>query len=587
LLSVIEQHVESEEYRLALDSIEQIRKKKLDIDFRLRIRVLESRCWTGLGEFNKAFTIAKEVVEEGTKSQEYNMHVIEGLLEMASAAWGLGVSDEILVACEQAELMRKDLQAEEESTYDSIRAEILYHESLGWYLKDDVHQAIDRARESLSIRERLGDTEGVVSSLMRVGYLHLEVDPSQTLEYQEKAIELNRKLGRKRHIIQSLLNRGITEMWEGNRVKAEQLFLQSLSLTRENDMGCWLLPGMFLLGMVYSGMGDFQKSEEFLQECLTLAERVGAGLYVATCSNNLSEIHRARGDLEEALKGYERAMDINKEVGRIKGYLTGLANCGLVQYARGQIDSALALLEESLSLAEKQKQAGLLGGYIIPYDLLFIISILIDKGMINVAQQRLEQIRLVSEESKDVYDKQVYQISKALVLKSSMLTRNKAKAKEILTKIVDGDFHHYELSVLALLHLTELLVNELQITGDPDALSNLGTRLAKLQEIATEQGSTLLLVETHLLQSKVALLNLDAESASLLLDKSQSLAEEKGLTEISKRIVTEQKALTNELSVLEELSGDEPLMVERTEKTRIHDQIGEMIQQGLWRKMLF
>ncbi|MFW9911411.1 MAG: tetratricopeptide repeat protein [Candidatus Thorarchaeota archaeon] len=587
MLKALEQHVKREEYRLALADIEKVRKKKMHIDERLRIEVLESRCWTGLGEFSKAFTIAQEVVDKGTRFQEYTAHVIKGLLEMASAAWGLGISDEILVACEQAERMRKGLQAEEQSTKDSIRAEILYHESLGWYLKDDVHKGIDCARESLSIRERLGDTEGVVSSLMRVGYLNLEVDPSRTLEYEEKALELNRQLGRKGHIIQSLLHRGLIESWEGNWVKAEQLLLQSIGLIREHDMGYWLLPCLGILGVLYGRMGDFQRSEEFYQECLTLAERVSAGLYIAICSMNLSEIHRTRGDLEEALKGYERAMNINKRVGRTKGYLTGLANCGLVQYARGQIDEALTLLEESLALAEKQKQAGLLGGYIISYDLLFIISILIDKGMISDAQQCLDQIRLVSEESKDDYDNQVYRIAKALVLKSSMLTRNKAKAKEILTKIVDGDFHHNELSVLALLHLTELMVNELQMTGDPDALSNLRSCLAKLLEMAAKQGSTLLLVETHLLQSKVALLNLEAERASLLLDEAQSLADQKGLTEISKRIVAEQEALANELSVLEELSGDETLMAKRAEKTRIHEHIGEMIQQGLWRKMLF
>jgi hypothetical protein len=125
------------------------------------------------------------------------------------------------------------------------------------------------------------------------------------------------------------------------------------------------------------------------------------------------------------------------------------------------------------------------------------------------------------------------------------------------------------------------------MTGDPDALSNLRFRLAKLLEMAAKQGSTLLLVETHLLQSKVALLNLEAERASLLLDEAQSLADQKGLTEISKRIVAEQEALANELSVLEELSGDETLMAKRAEKTRIHEHIGEMIQQGLWRKMLF
>jgi hypothetical protein len=83
------------------------------------------------------------------------------------------------------------------------------------------------------------------------------------------------------------------------------------------------------------------------------------------------------------------------------------------------------------------------------------------------------------------------------------------------------------------------------------------------------------------------LLNLEADRANQLLVEAQQIAEEKGLTEISKRISTEQKALATELSFLEELSGDGTSMAERAEKIRIHEHIGEMIQQGLWRKMLF
>jgi len=586
-LSRLEQLVAGEMYRKALHEIDRLRKKRPKKADRLRLGVMESHCLTGIGELTKAMKAAQTVVETGRAHYQYRTTVIDGLLEVASAAWGLGKSNEILEACEQAERMRKELQDLEESSLESIRASILYHESVGWYLKDDVHRAIDCARESLSIREQLGDSEGVVSSLMRVGYFHLEVDRSKTLEYEDRALELNRQLGRKRHIIQSLMHRGLIAINERNWSKAEQLLQEGMSLTREHDLGYWLRPGLFFFGALYSAQGDFARSEDFHRECLALSERTGAGMYIALGSNHLGEIHRARGDLDKALKRYERHMKWNKEEGRVKGYLTSLANCGLVQYAMGCPDKALTLLDESLALAEEQEQKGLLGGHIRSYNILYIVAILVEKGMVKQAQKRLERLRRISEETRDNYDEQVYLIAAALVLKSSMLPRNRVIAKEHLTDVVDGSFFNYETSTLALLHLTELLVDDFRMSGDTLVLENLNIRLSKLLDMATKQGSTLLLIETRLLQSKMALLQLDADKASRLLNEAQSLAEQKGLDNISRRIIEEQNTLLNELTIWEKLGEEKPTMIERTEKVRLHEQIGAMIQQGVWRKMLF
>jgi tetratricopeptide (TPR) repeat protein len=335
------------------------------------------------------------------------------------------------------------------------------------------------------------------------------------------------------------------------------------------------------------GKGDFERSETFYEECLSLSENVGAGLLIALCSGNLGDIHRTRGDLDKALGNYQRSMDINKEMGRTKGYLTGLANCGLVQYARGHSKEALTLLEESLTLSEEQEQARLLGGWIRSFIILSIISILIESGMVTEAQERLERVRQISEESGDALDEHAYRMAAALVLKSSMLPRNREKAKELLIEVVDGRFFDYEISALALLHLAELLVNELQMTGDEDVLQNLEVYLRRIREMATDQGSTLLTVETMLLQSKVALLQLESDEAIRLLNHAESLASQKGVQRTLKRIVEEQALLLDELSIWQELGEDKPPMTSRAEKSRIQEQIGGMIQQGLWRKMLF
>ena len=108
---------------------------------------------------------------------------------------------------------------------------------------------------------------------------------------------------------------------------------------------------------------------------------------------------------------------------------------------------------------------------------------------VDEAQVRLERIRQISEESGEVYDKQAYRIAAALVLKSSMLPGNRNRAKEYLAGVVDGGFFDYEITALALLHLSELLIGDLQTTGDEGVLENLQVRFRSLHKIATDQGS--------------------------------------------------------------------------------------------------
>ena len=587
LVSRVEQLVADECYRKGLSEIESNRKGKLEKGIQLKLGVLESRCLVGLGEFDMAFKVAQDTVNLGTELQKYKTVLIDGLLEKAAAAWGIGQPAAILEACEQAEDLRQELQTDNESLLESYRAAILYHESIGWYMRDDVHRGIECALQSLKIREQLRDESGVVDSLMRIGYLHIEVDQKKAISYLEKGLELNKRLDRKGNIIFAQCCKVQVEVDKGNWSEAENLTKQSLNLAEVHDHGRWMSFILFNLGNIYHMKGDFRRAEEFYQKDLDWAEKVGAQLHIALCATNLGNIFIAQGDFDRALKYSEKGMEANRKMGRTKGYILGLANCGLVRNVAGDQEGALTLLEESLALAEKQEQAGLLGGIFRSYILLNIVSILVTQSKINEAQQKVEHARRISKETSDNYHTHAYRIAAALVLKSSVLPANRQMAKKNLEAVIDGGGSDCELVTLALLHLAEILVSELQMTGEEKVLQELDIRLDNLLTMSNEQNSSLLLVQTLLLQAKVAFLQLEADKASSLLNRAQSIAEQNGLQVISKQIIDEKELLLNEFSLLEKLGENKPSIQERTETVRIQENIGEMIQQGLWRKMLF
>jgi hypothetical protein len=140
---------------------------------------------------------------------------------------------------------------------------------------------------------------------------------------------------------------------------------------------------------------------------------------------------------------------------------------------------------------------------------------------------------------------------------------------------------------MANLLLCDLLVEDIRIHGDEGLLDELKLHLSSFAEAATRRGQTGLYVEVLLLQSKVALVELDVNEAYRFLDLAEKLADEKGLERTLERITDEKDALIRALALWQQLGEDGPPMAERTEKVRIQEQIEKMIREGSWRRMLF
>lgn len=587
VLSHIELLVDGERYREALENIERLRKKKLDKGKHLRIGVLESRCLEGLGEFIEAFKVAQSVYEKAKGHREQKVTAIEALLEMAAAGWKLGQPDDVLQACTEAERIREELKKDGVPSVESIKADILYHESLGWYLRNETHKAIDCVRKSLSIREALNDRLNVIKAYMRLGYVSIEIDMSQALKYQETALELNRELNHKDSIILALLCKGLVRANEGRKDEAERLLKQSKQMIDEYDIRRRTLESLFNLAFLYYSKGDFLVAAEYYKECLSLSERVGAKLFITFCSINLGEIHRARGDLDEALKCNKRAMELSQEMGRSWSYDVALANCGLIEHAKGNLEEALRLLQESLSSAEEREDGSWIAARSKLFRALYVVIVLTDLGKIEKARERVEMLRPIVEDRTEEVAHQLYKIAAAIVLKGTPLSRNRTLAREYLTEVVDGRPVNIEVSTLAHLLLCDLLVEDLGLSGDKRALDELKRRLASLVDTSVDQGSASLQAEALLLQSKVALLELDTKEADRLMTQAHLHANEKGLQIMADRIANEHKNLLSELGFWEALKSESPTLTEQTERVRINEHLGRMLQQGVWRKMLF
>jgi len=169
-----------------------------------------------------------------------------------------------------------------------------------------------------------------------------------------------------------------------------------------------------------------------------------------------------------------------------------------------------------------------------------------------------------------------------MILKTSKRRKNLAKAEEIMEKIVeegDEEIIDHDLTVEAILNLSELLLEELRSTGDEEILEGLENKVDKLLKIAKEQQSYSLLTETYLLKAQLALVRLDLKEARSLLTQAQVIAEEKGLERLARKISSEHDQLLHQLDQWEELIAKDASITERVKVANLEELMGWMARK--------
>ena len=196
------------------------------------------------------------------------------------------------------------------------------------------------------------------------------------------------------------------------------------------------------------------------------------------------------------------------------------------------------------------------------------------------AQRYLDRLRFIESSEKSSFIRQLRKIAEASLLKTSTRMKHRVEAQELLQKVLEEEIVDHSLTVIALIGLSELLLDELKISGDQEVFTLLQAMVSSLFDIAKHQDSHNLLVKTYWLQSQMALIDLDLEKARELLSKAQEIAERKGLRKLAISISSDHDSLLNQLSEWENLINKKAGLKERLEFAQLGGLVVKLIKNG-------
>jgi tetratricopeptide (TPR) repeat protein len=283
-----------------------------------------------------------------------------------------------------------------------------------------------------------------------------------------------------------------------------------------------------MIAGVYRRQGESEKELNQLQLSLRLAKESGSKTPLAWTLNSTAAHYQEKGDFNKAQEYCFQALDILEEIGRPDNIVMML----------GQIAELNSLLGER--------------GKIPP---------LIEK--IESYENRYPDIDIILN-SKYV---------KAIYLKSSNRSRDKNDAAKIFDQIVNDEVTDHEFRMKSMMHLAELLLDELNQYGEDEVFQEINDLINRFIKFADEQNSVRPQVRALIIKAKLSIVKKDLQAATVLLDEASKNAEEFNLGELTVEIQKEKHILLDSFEDMQKMIESNASYSDRMNKMRIMDYV--------------
>lgn len=362
-----------------------------------------------------------------------------------------------------------------------------------------------------------------------------------------------------------------------NLVQAIEYFEQSLELYEKLGNLDQISTLLNNLATVYGRKGDLNQSMEYYKKAYAINLELGSNVKCAFSLLGFAEVHIGKGEISEALECLQQAQRYaEKSQAPMHHYLIGL---GMVYWLMGEFDQARELLDQFL---QSEMKHSVTIRYFLADAFFRLVTVTIDQQDLEGANHYLERLQAFHEEEPNhLIRSQHYRVAKALVLKISPRLRDRVQAEELLVQVVNEEavdqIVNHGLMVEAMLHLCDLRLVELRLTGNPAVLNEVQELLSRLRVNAQASGSYWVLAETYVLQARLALVERDFKDVRNLLTQAQIIAEEMQMKRLSQGIAQEYDLLMERLERWEEFVAQKASLQDRADILQLEALVTRMI----------
>ena len=212
---------------------------------------------------------------------------------------------------------------------------------------DEALRNLEQARD---INKTIGNKGGVANSLVEIAGVEASLGKSnEALAEYTEAISIDKEIGAKKSIADAMVNMGVLLQDKGQFDKALGLYKESLQMQR--DLGDESNQAVCLnnIGGVYLAQGKSDDALTYYQQALQLREKLGAPADIAETLHNLGEGYTKTAQYDNAMTNYMRALELYRKAGDAHGAALESYGTGMVFLYQGRYGAAVSSIQDAVN----------------------------------------------------------------------------------------------------------------------------------------------------------------------------------------------------------------------------------------------
>lgn len=212
-----------------------------------------------------------------------------------------------------------------------------------WWLRYRPQEGSDWLRQILTL-----SPENTVERARVLAYAGLLARVRQSYaeagQYLTESIRIQRALGEKRDLGQSINELGMLAIDQGDFTRAQTLFAEWLELARELNYPHGITIALLNLGMTAHHRSDYAAAAEFYTESLALSRQSRLKINVAMALNSYGQLLLDQNMIEKARVTLRESVQINESLGYKEGLSWAFVGLVTVAVMQGELELAVRLL---------------------------------------------------------------------------------------------------------------------------------------------------------------------------------------------------------------------------------------------------
>ena len=249
------------------------------------------------------------------------------------------------------------------------KAQILQAIGVAYEVLNKPDEALRNLQQAMDINKTLGKKSGVANSLNEIANVEgSEGKTDEALAKYKEAIAIDKEIGANKSVGDTLLNMGVLLEGKGRYDEALNLYKESLQVERDLGDEATQAQCQNNIANVYLAQGKSDDALTYYQQSLQLREKLGVPSDIAQTVHNLGEAYTRTAQYDNAMTSYMRALDLRRKAGDAKGADLETYGTGMVFLYQGRYGAALSSTQDAVKgfegLKDRSEAMGeMLSGY--------------------------------------------------------------------------------------------------------------------------------------------------------------------------------------------------------------------------------